>query len=1000
MADRRAIFIKLTIEDVEKAKESLRQVGADGERSLKRLESAAAQASKRLADTGAAAGPATKGFRDFATAAQHLGRQAATGEVSVDGLKAAMLAMVGTMGGPLGSIALVGGLALAVAFASGEFKGFSRDSRELAEAQEAIAKTLEKVRGVLGQIAVDVDRARDNARAETQNRVEQLDVQIAKLEAVQREQEKLNALFAPDILGNPENTGVYKATLKVTEALRLARGEALGLLGQYDDALIRIATGKLTINPNTPPTPINTSAISEHKRILEDIERLEEEAARKLTASKAEEAGIRLEQELEKYRKLLDEKKIADDEYGRGATAAAQRHQGEIEAIARDTAVKAAAEMVKASEQAAKEALKPWQKFGDDLASMLGDALSNGFKFDRAGIESAAFRLAGGMANQQFFNPLLSGLGLATALAGSKNSPLYNLGSSFSGGASVFGLPLFPSGAMELGRKGAGSATPIVTQQASLLQSGLGAAAQGFGVGSILSGLFPGTFGAQGSQIGGTLGGLGGGVLAAIPSVAGFLGPFAGLLGPAVGLLGSIFGGLFGNNKPSVGPNANSLLSSANGLAYNAGVGSDNGGNAGAARQFGDALVVAINRMVETLGFAGARVGGTTAAVTPSGFSIGFMGGGLAGGTDAEAVIRGGLFALLKRGDFFFDGIGEATAKAIANSVASDLEGLLADIEFARTIGDIVDGIDATGNALKQVEVAARDAARAQVKAIADFADKARQLGFVAEADSALPKLVDQLLDFSAKPEEITETAKALAALGANFKVLRESAEALGLTEARIAAAEAAATEELRRGFDAGIAQQILALVDPVVAALADYEKAAARRLDEAREAGADLVAVERLNGIERQKVLEAASGASQSSLRKFYDELAFGGLSGAAPLASIEGTRASFMAAAAQGDTGRIEELGRSLVTLSRGAYASSAGFQSDLDLVRNVVGPLVDMGNNAVVAAINAAGGEQVRYLAQIVSGQAALRAVTEDQAREIALLNSRLQRLLANG
>jgi hypothetical protein len=130
---------------------------------------------------------------------------------------------------------------------------------------------------------------------------------------------------------------------------------------------------------------------------------------------------------------------------------------------------------------------------------------------------------------------------------------------------------------------------------------------------------------------------------------------------------------------------------------------------------------------------------------------------------------------------------------------------------------------------------------------------------------------------------------------------------------------------------------------------------------------------------------------------QRFWEEITFGGLSGASPIASLEGTRASFLAAAAQGDRGRIEDLGRQLLTQSRGAFASGGGFQSDLELVRGIVEPLVLANDNAVVNAINASGAENTRYQAQIVARLGALAEENAGMKEEIARLNSMLQRLL---
>jgi len=736
--------------------------------------------------------------------------------------------------------------------------------------------------------------------------------------------------------------------------------------------------------------------VAAHEQALKEIEKRENEAARKATDDRFQRIDVQSAQELDKFQKLLADKVIGEQEYARVSEAIWKKNQAEKDEISRQATDKWVTDQIQAHEKAAKEALKPWQNFGDDIGSIITKGFEDGFaSFNFSDVRRSVTRFAGGLLNQRVLNPALAGLGLATPVAGAEGSPLFKLGATLSGGATLFGIPLFgglqgTAGEQELVSRAAVSAGQPIPGGQGLVGGAIGGAATGFSVGS-LAGMIPG-LNAQNAQIGGTIGGTIGAVVGSIiPGIGTVIG---GLLGSVLGSLG---GGLLGPKKTSVGPGANALLGSPGGRAGVLGVGADNGGNAGGARDLGTALATAVNNLVDTLGFTSSQIGGVNAAVTPGGFRVGFINSVYSSGTDAEAVIKQGLYAMLKQGDFFFQGIGEATAKAIANSVASDLEGLLADIEFAKSLDDIVEGLVAAKDELKAVELQARKAAQEQVKAITDFVDKARDLGFAAEADTALSALVGQLFAFTDKPEALSETAKALATLGATFRVLRENAEALGITEARIAAGEIAAKDELRKGFDVGIAQQILAIVDPMAAALAEFDKASAKRLEEARLAGADLVAVERLTALERQKVVEQASGQVTSSLQNFYEEITFGGLSGASPLASLEGVRGSFLAASAQGDRSRIEDLGRSLLTQSRGAFASGSGFQNDLALVQNAVGILLGP-ENAVIAAISASGGEQVRELSRIYNKLGEIANENVALREEVARQNGVLQRLLA--
>lgn len=742
--------------------------------------------------------------------------------------------------------------------------------------------------------------------------------------------------------------------------------------------------------------------VAAHEQALKEIEKLENDAARKAADDRFQRIDVQSAQELDKFQKLLADKVIGEQEYARVSEAIWKKNQAEKDEISRAALDKWVDDQIKAHERAAEEAMKPWRKFGDDLAGELADAIQNGFKVDRANIERSIFRLAGGTANTQLLNPLLSGLGLATPMAGSETSPLFNLGRSFSSGATLFGQPIFgglsgSAGEQELVTRAAISAGQPVPSGQGLLQGTLGGAATGFSIGSIIPSLFPGTFNGQNSQIGGTIGGgIGAAVGSIIPGIGTMIG---GLVGST---FGSIFGGLFGPKKPSVGPNAGGPIdiNPSTGQVYAHGFNADNGGSVNDAMAFGQAVSEAINRFTKETGTTVRAIGGFAARTFSGRFETGFGAGTLAAGADAEQVIKQSLFGLVKRGDIFA-GFGEGAAKAIANSVATDIEGLLADIEFGRNLADIIDGLEATEDQLKAVEVAARKAAEEQAKAITGFVDKAKGLGFNSEAGTALTKLVDQLLDFSTAPEQLTETAKALAALAANFDVLRDNAEALGLTEARIAAAEADARDELRKGFDEGVARQLLAITDPLAAALADFDKVAAQRLEEARQAGADIVGVEKLNAAQRLAVIEQASNASLSSLQKFYEEVLFGQTGGASPGQALSGSAAAFQAAVAQASAGdgaargRLAELGQGFLESSRAFFGSSAGFQQDRQFVLDALAPFVGLNDNPIVAAVNESSAEGLRVWNKILDELAALRATTVNQAADIASLNARQAR-----
>ena len=114
--------------------------------------------------------------------------------------------------------------------------------------------------------------------------------------------------------------------------------------------------------------------------------------------------------------------------------------------------------------------------------------------------------------------------------------------------------------------------------------------------------------------------------------------------------------------------------------------------------------------------------------------------------------------------------------------------------------------------------------------------------------------------------------------------------------------------------FNEFIRQSILGITDPLALAIEQFEAIAQDRLDVAKLLGADLVAVEELNALQRAEVIAQFSNQATAILRGTFAKLASG-------LASI---------------TGR-EALGRSLTSLQGSiAFAASGQRDESLDLAR----------------------------------------------------------------
>lgn len=292
-----------------------------------------------------------------------------------------------------------------------------------------------------------------------------------------------------------------------------------------------------------------------------------------------------------------------------------------------------------------------------------------------------------------------------------------------------------------------------------------------------------------------------------------------------------------------------------------------------------------------------------------------------------------------------------ASAPRTAEDTARVLQELLAER------GAIRDLIELTGE-MGEISKTVADQVTAVTETIDKLGKSTEDWGFEAgKVAEAQRRIVEEFLGMREAAEPMSETAKALAALEKRFAESAALAREVGISEAELAAAREQALQKLAEGFDEGVRRQLLALTDPLALALEDWEKLAEQRLADARLAGANLVEVERLNALERQRIIEQAG----SGLRSLIDELRFGELGGLSPTARLEDLRAEIGLAAALGDRSRFEELARPFLELSRGAFASGGQFQTDRDWVLSVAQgflgavPGAANGNEPVVTAIS---------------------------------------------
>jgi hypothetical protein len=805
------------------------------------------------------------------------------------------------------------------------------------------------------------------------------------------------------------------------------------------------AAGKAREEAEAAAKKAATERAAAQKQAQTDLVRLEEQVA---LAGLDGIAKIEAERDLAlvKWQERLDKQLIGQADFERARLGEVERAEREIAAIREKEAEKERDKAKKAAEKAAEEQAKLLQEpFKNAIRGIQGaftdmfeDVFSGGVDSFSDLAESAKrimIRMAAEIASALVFQAVIQPVvgealgtgggggtaGIAGLLSSGGNSfaqtttvggtTYSSVGSSIAGGASNVGSAA-SAGQTGLGLiGGTGAGAGIAGGVLGTVGAIGGGIAVGYGAGTMLGGAVGGNQG--NANTGALVGAIAGATIGAL------LGPVGALVGGLLGgLLGGGVGGLFGPG-PSVGPNASGNAAFNNGTFRFTGGAGDNGGQVGPIAAALNQVGTAVDQIMAGLGatVTGSTRGEVSLASNTSGITARVFGGNV-GGVGAksfglsdvqgaqEFLTIGAISRAVEQGSV--EGLSDTVATAIRNSartVGIDLEQFLSDIDFATNLDQISEGLVEAADQLLRIENAAKAAILPVGQTIKEFEDRATALGLAEKGAEAVAAAIDNLLHFAENSDDLTQTEQVLAAITGRFAGLAQALEQFGVTAEQVAAAEQASIAKVREGFDDSISQAILAITDPMSAALEVFNREAERRVREAEALGADLVEVERLNALQRAQVIEQVTRQQLGGLQDFFNEITFGGLSGASPGASLEGVRATFQATAAQalaGDLtaqGRIQDLGQALLEQSRGFFASSQGFQTDLDLVRSVVGELVgvnDNGSASVVAAINTGAGETARLLSQMLNEMSLLRQQVAALASENARLNAELRLL----
>ncbi len=375
---------------------------------------------------------------------------------------------------------------------------------------------------------------------------------------------------------------------------------------------------------------------------------------------------------------------------------------------------------------------------------------------------------------------------------------------------------------------------------------------------------------AQNPSLGSGLGMIGSGMGAL--SALGMIGPAFGPIGMGVSLVASLLGGLGQKTKhPGFGIE---IMNDAGGL----GLGKTSGKwmDTSGAAPMGQAAIDAINGVVKSMtgGAVAAGSGGQVYGLSFDGSGgeqrYRAVGAGLSESTEYQTVaeaISAVTVSALK--NLPLTGVADNVATALKKSTADSLDGIKADLDFAKGFADsmalLKSGLDPMKSQAAEIAKAAKDAATGLQAWGTQFRDKAVGLGqgSAEEVNAALRSMVDGALGLTKAAEPLSGYALAWEQAKANIAALKDVLVDFGFTAAETAAKLAEATEKARQKLvddqNAGLDQEILKLKDPKAAELAALERAKQAAIAEAKAIGnnAAIAKIEELFGLRAQAVVE-----------------------------------------------------------------------------------------------------------------------------------------------
>lgn len=467
-------------------------------------------------------------------------------------------------------------------------------------------------------------------------------------------------------------------------------------------------------------------------------------------------------------------------------------------------------------------------------------------------------------------------------------------------------------------------------------------------IGSLLGGV---GLGGSGAALAGT--GTGGGFnLPGLSSIGNLLGPAGSLLGigGGIGALGST---LWGGS--SLGSSLGGAAGFYGGTLLGSGsLGAVSGALAGTLGTLGNFVIPGLGAVLG--GFLGSKLFGKKPSNKSAWGAIDLS----SGATSSFGNMTGSKFSqeTVDARDSFFQAIGgfssalqQITGGTLTGSVSADIglrDGTQVSGLGAGRYADPQQALDAIFRSM-MTNIQGIDAEWRNVFARLDLSDMEQAVADLQIAGTIINR------DY-VQAEPLSEAAAAIRQITDSFDPLIDSANRLGLATAGLYTEQNRLINQLRTDFDAAIEQQILSITDPLQAALNEADRVAEERLRNARDLGADLVDVERLNALERQRIIEEHNAqtnqallSANQSIEQYLTGLRSGPgsyLSGSARLANAEAEFDRLLALARGGDvTARAGLTGAAdnLLSASRDQFGSSEMFFERLGFVESTLGNLV---------------------------------------------------------